>query len=345
MLQYVTSKASWEELSIISSVTFNIPESSSYEYSIVKTGPNGYHCHTENNSNRVIFDILGLNAERFVKDVVGYTCVGSWPEVKTLDDLKKVIKALDDECVKKWGMPNKNTPQFKVGDIVKILPKDDSTNYLPSYMYGMEQYAGQIATIINISGKSCQINLDRGIYYWPFNALQLVNSEMDKTVDPSELKNGDYIKITSSVADVSLIYLFKEVKNNRIYRHASYFPDNKNANVNPNNCWIANSTTKITYATEEEKKLLDNVLLEQGYKWNNLTKQLDSIGLVNIGLTNTYPNGISAQPVDVSSFRNSIQKTNDMITGTLSCTKEETQTETELNLFPKKKHYQLNFNY
>ena len=46
-----------------------------------------------------------------------------------------------------------------------------------------------------------------------------------------------------------------------------------------------------------------------------------------------------------SSFYDSILGINNMPTGTPSGTKEEKQTETELNLFPKKKHYQLNFNY
>lgn len=132
---------------------------------------------------------------------------------------------------------------FKVGDIVKILPKDDSTNYLPSYVNSMRRYAGQLATITNINEQSCQINLDRGVYYWPIKALQLVTSETVQT---------------------------------------------------------------------------------------------------NVSLANTCPNTISAQTVNVSSLQNSIQRTND-VTNLPKCTQEEPQTETELNLFPTKKHYQLNF--
>ena len=223
---------------------------------------------------------------------------------------------------------------FKIGDKVKILPKDDSTNYLPLYTYAMERYAGQLATIINISRQSCQINLDRGVYYWPFNALQLVTSEVDKTVNPSELKNGDYIKLTNTYTKTSLIYLFKEVKDDVIYKHAAYSLSNKNISVDLDRHWFVSKTTKINYATEEERKLLNKALLEQGFVWNDLTKQLDFIGLIDLNV----------QPIDFSTFKNSIQKATD-VTNLLSCTEKEPQTETELNLFPKKKHYQLNFNY
>lgn len=271
MLQYITLNTSWERLTVDDSITFHTPDGSFYRYIIANTLSSTYFCHAECGQNQIIFYILEIDAENFVKNVVGYIGVGSWPEVKTIDDLKKVIKALDDECIKKWGMPNQN-------------------------------------------------------------------------VSPYNLKNGDYIKIISTKSDMSFIYLFKEMQRNRIWRHASYDLKHRISNVYPR-YWLFNDNTKITYATEEEKKLLDNALLEKGYIWNNLTKQLDSIDSVNIDLTNTCSNGIIAQPVDVSSFRDSIERVHDMFVDSLSCAKEEPQTETELNLFPEKKHYQLNFNY
>ncbi len=218
---------------------------------------------------------------------------------------------------------------FEVGDKVKIL-------HSPNYIDDMRKYEGRLATITKITIAGYHIDLDNGCYYWSYETLQLVTSEMNKTVDPCELKNGDYVKITNDLVNsISFIYLFKEMKDKKIYRHASYCLDDGTINLDPNTLWNITSMTKITYATEEEKKLLDKALLKQGYIWNKLTKHLENIGLINL----------SAQPVDFSSFRNSIQKTSDVITGTLNCTKEEPQTETELNLFPKKKHYQLNFNY
>lgn len=230
-------------------------------------------------------------------------------------------------------MSNNNTYQFKVGDKVKILPRYDcATNYYPTYTDTMQKYVGQLATITNVYKLSCQIDLDDSSYYWPLNALQLVTSEIGETVDPHKLKNGDYIKITSHLLkDLSLIYIFKEVKNKSIYRHVSYNIESKTIDVNSKTWWLFENNTEITYATEEERKLLDNALIKEGYVWNEVTKQLDSImNLIGTNLTNTCTTGINVY---------------DMRIDTPDCTKEEKQTETELNLFPKKKHYQLNFNY
>jgi hypothetical protein len=164
---------------------------------------------------------------------------------------------------------------------------------------------------------------------------------MDEIVNPHNLKNGDYIKITNNKS-ISYIYIFREIRDGNIYRHAAYSSYSKDISVNPNQYWSIKNDTKITYATEEEKRLLDNALLEKCYRWNSLTKQLESIGVVDLGI-----NDLSVlQPIHLSSsFYDSILGINNMPTGTISCTKEEPQTETELNLFPKKKHYQLNFNY
>lgn len=62
-------------------------------------------------------------------------------------------------CIKEWEMPNKNTPQFKVGDIVKILPRDDSTKYLPFYVDDMQTYTGRLATVTKVFSESCYIIL------------------------------------------------------------------------------------------------------------------------------------------------------------------------------------------
>ena len=42
------------------------------------------------------------------------------------------------------------------------------------------------------------------------------------------------------------------------------------------------STDKITYATSEEKKLLDDVLLKECYIWDNIAKQLLKVSTINI---------------------------------------------------------------
>ena len=247
------------------------------------------------------------------------------------------------KLLKNYIIMDKTTSQFKVGDIVKILPRDASQKFSSNYTDGMQKYEGRLARITKVTMAGYHIDLDNGCYYWPFNALQLSTLETIKLVSPYELKNGDYIKITNYLFDgipFVYVYLFKETKNNIIYRHAAYNLYDKVIDLDPTTYWRVTNATKITYATEEERKLLDNALLERGYWWNSSTKQLDNIGTVDIGIDSS-----NITLVDTSSFRNSIQKINDMITGTISCTKEEPQTETELNLFPKKKHYQLNFNY
>ena len=229
----------------------------------------------------------------------------------------------------------------QVGDKVKILPRNGSQeDYYPQYIDGMLKYVGQLAIITQVMKTSCNIDLDDGMFHWPYEALQLVNSEMDKTINPNELKNGDYIKITNTATDSSSIYIFREVKNNIIYRHADYSLINKSINVNPDICWLIGNATKITYATEEERKLLDKALLEQGFRWNSSTKQLESIGVVDLPT-----NDLTVQSVLCNSIYDSIQKVDSIFEGTPNCAKKEKQTKTELNLFPKKKHYQLNFNY
>lgn len=244
MLQYITLSNTWENLSLGDYITFNIPNDFDCIYVIDKMGSTRYFCKDiKGFQNRLIFNKLGIDAEKFIADIVDYTVTGQWPQVKTLNDLKKVIKALDDECIKKWGMPNKNTSQFKIGDKVKILDrKGSSTKYFPVYTDSMLKYVGRLAMITLVNQHGCQIDLDNGVHYWPFEVLQLVTS----------------------------------------------------------------------------------------------AKQLDSIGLVDIST-----NDLRVQPIELSSLctsclTNYIQRVD---------TIEEPQTETELNLFPKKKHYQLNFNY
>ena len=70
---------------------------------------------------------------------------------------------------------DKTISQFKVGDEVKVLPRKGSeTNYSPWYIDDMQRYAERFAIIIGATESSCKINLDGGLYHWPFEALQLV---------------------------------------------------------------------------------------------------------------------------------------------------------------------------
>lgn len=240
-LRYVEVK-NWDNNDII---FFNLPERQ-ITYRIVMC--DGVYCYNrESSRNSKIFDYFGLNAKDFVQNIVGYPCEGVWPKVKSIDDFKKVIKALDDECIKKFVKPN--TSKFKVGDM-----------------------------------------------------------------DINQAKDGDYLSITNNIG-TKYIVLFRNINGISVTRYATY---NSNANVLYFNaqknygCWgYLSGISKVNYATEEEKRLLDSKLLEEGYRWNSFTKKLEAI--------------------DSST--------------SINMDKPETQFEAELNLFPTKKHYQLNFNY
>lgn len=46
-------------------------------------------------SNYALFAKLGItNPNKFVKDIVGYSVCGGWPEVRSEEDLRKVLEAL-----------------------------------------------------------------------------------------------------------------------------------------------------------------------------------------------------------------------------------------------------------
>jgi hypothetical protein len=70
-------------------------------------------------ANDTIFKVLNILDCKpyFVKDVVGYVTDGIFPELKSKEDLLKLIIALDQECIKKFGNKRAITDSdFKVGD-------------------------------------------------------------------------------------------------------------------------------------------------------------------------------------------------------------------------------------
>lgn len=55
----------------------------------------GYFIDIKDYSNEYIFKRLGIESpKKFVESIVGYSFDGSWPEVETLKDLRKVLDAL-----------------------------------------------------------------------------------------------------------------------------------------------------------------------------------------------------------------------------------------------------------
>lgn len=155
----------------------------------------GTHLHFLNNTkgnNDEIFHILGIGDKNsFVEKIVGYDVRGSFPEVRSKEDLLKVIVALDGECIKKFGGENAISSDLKVGDRVVILPRvKKDTSYTPFYTDSMIMYAGKTAMITSMSEiGSCQLDIDGSRYYWPKETLKLSDEAICKEASKQEFKS------------------------------------------------------------------------------------------------------------------------------------------------------------
>lgn len=148
----------------------------------VSAGSSIYYLYNTQGNNGRIFDILDIrNKYSFIHNIVGYDTTGGFPELKSEDDLLKVIIALDKECIKKFG-----SSAFKEGVKVVILPRVKKESlYSPYYVDGMTQYAGQTATIINVdSSGNCNLDIDCGLYHWPKESLKLLEYVDEATPKP-----------------------------------------------------------------------------------------------------------------------------------------------------------------
>ena len=184
-LQYVEVE-NWDKLGNHDIIYFKLPKKQ-IEYQVIIAGNSVFCDNNKIFNNSAIFDYLNLDATDFAQNIVKYPCTGIWPEVKSIDDLKKVIKALDDECVKKFGNPN--TPKFKVGDKVRILPRvNNKYDYRGIYIDDMLHFSGKVATIEEIYADST-IKLDSNGWIWDTKALELVDEkEESKTIDIHQIK-------------------------------------------------------------------------------------------------------------------------------------------------------------
>ena len=184
-LHYVEVE-NWDKLGNHDIIYFKLPKKQ-IEYQVIIAGNSVFCDNNKIFNNSAIFDYLNLDATDFAQNIVKYPCTGIWPEVKSIDDLKKVIKALDDECVKKFGNPN--TPKFKVGDKVRILPRIyKPEEYIDVYIDEMLKYVGKISTISYIKSNSSIYLVDNG-WTWDPKALELVDEkEESKTIDIHQVK-------------------------------------------------------------------------------------------------------------------------------------------------------------
>lgn len=157
----------------------------------VYEGVNQYFLNNTRGNNDEIFYILDIGDKNsFVEKIVGYHTPGGFPEVRSKEDLLKVIIALDGECIKKFGGKNAISSDLKVGDIVVILPRDKKESlYRPYYMDEMTKYAWKTAMITSMSTSgSCQLDIDGGSYYWPKEALKLSDEAICKEASKQESK-------------------------------------------------------------------------------------------------------------------------------------------------------------
>jgi len=349
ILKYVKIEEDWDDLKNGSSVVFDLP-TSKIHYWIHNSLSTEHWWLINGNRNDKIFDVLKINGYSFVESIVGYPCNGEFPEVKSLYDLKKVIKALDDECIKKFDTSDsksKSESKFKIGDKVRILPrKGSSGDYRANYVNEMLDYVGKTTTIIDYklsNAGACKWPDDGYIYTlkgfaWAWNSsmLELVedsDSKEEKYIHPSQLKDGDIIKIWLE-PDYNFIYIFKKYEDNCIHRYAGIYLKDCSFSTNPNlHFGYSAESTKITYATEDEKKLLREILSANGYYWNADNHLL---------MTKPKKYDVAIHPISpiISKYKTFVDPA---IYKSHPNSKQEDSD--ELNLFPTKKHYQLNFNY
>lgn len=156
-------------------------------------------------ANDTIFKVLDILDCKlyFVKDVVGYVTDGSFPELKSKKDLLKLIIALDQECIKKFGNKCAITDSdFKVGDSVLILPRiKKDIAYTPMYTDVMEKYAGKIARIAKVfhNLNSYYLDIDAHAFYWSKEALGLLKNIEHKAPLNPESESESESKPTSEL--------------------------------------------------------------------------------------------------------------------------------------------------
>lgn len=157
----------------------------------VYAGENRYFLNNTEEHNDRIFYVLGIDDKNsFVEKIVGYDTTGAFPEVRSKEDLLKVIVALDGECIKKFDGENAISSDLKVGDRVVILPRVKMESlYTPIYTDTMMKYAGETAIITSVGKNSCKLDIDGSSYYWPKEALKLSDEAICKEASKQEFKS------------------------------------------------------------------------------------------------------------------------------------------------------------
>lgn len=87
----------YEELAHAMPISFTVLKGRTIVLSCTGFIYSNRHSHfviLSDNNNRIVFDALGIDAQKFVQEITGEYDMGSWPESSTLDKLGKVLEAL-----------------------------------------------------------------------------------------------------------------------------------------------------------------------------------------------------------------------------------------------------------
>jgi len=164
-----------------------------------------YYIYCNEHSNSHVFDILGMGAkerENFTRrfnPIRFGEALGAFPEFNDTKTLTEIVIALYE------------VPEYKAGDLVTILPRDESKDYSPIwYADEMTKYVGKTYRIkrynIREETQSCggvdngdphSYDLDKIGYHW--------TSQMIRKATEEEIKDSDYL-ISSEMVNCAKPY-------------------------------------------------------------------------------------------------------------------------------------------
>lgn len=159
------------------------------DYEVCFSGDYYLSCTTKSNS--YVFDILGMEAKeredftRRFNPVRFGEAQGAFPEFNDLKTLTELVIALYE------------VPEYKIGDWVTILPRDESKDYSPvCYANGMTEYVGKTYKVkrcnIRAETQSCggvdngdphSYDLDGIEYHWTSQMIRKATEEEIRKVD------------------------------------------------------------------------------------------------------------------------------------------------------------------
>lgn len=185
-------------------------------YKVVEVTKECYFLASSHGINEQIFTLLKIEDKfAFCENVIGYPIANKdadFPEVKTLEDLEKIVDALYQRII------DISTPKFKEGERVIIKSRTGkSTDYPRAYTDEMTDFIGYIAHIKKVNIMS-SIQLRNAIndkyyeepydyellssdssiegYYWCSAMFESVSKAKDKKEEiPPKFNTGDKVKV------------------------------------------------------------------------------------------------------------------------------------------------------